>query len=73
MPQLTIDAKFAIGDRVTLAVDKAHVGLVYGIMIHPDGLTYHVTWSNLESKSHYDFELRADTDTEVGLHACKSG
>jgi hypothetical protein len=72
MPQLTITTAFSIGDRVTLAVDKAHVGLVDGIQICPhDCLTYHVAWSNLEGRSHYAFELKHDADVEVGLHACK--
>lgn len=70
--QITIDAAFNIGDRVTLAVDKSHVGLVDGIQICPDNcLTYHVAWNNLEGRSHYAMELRPDSETEVGLHVCK--
>ncbi len=52
------ETKFAIGDKVMFAIKQGiDNGIVTGISIRENGITYCVVWSNKSESWHYQFEI----------------
>ncbi len=60
-PSRIIPLSYDAGDVVfhRLATER-HRGLVTGIQIQPDGVSYWITWDDRHETRHYDCELSAE-------------
>ena len=51
---------FSLGQIVYHRIVANEAGIITGLLIRPTGITYGVTWSDMEEVFHYDIELSSE-------------
>jgi hypothetical protein len=66
-PQRTIHCAYALGDIVYYRLARERLpGLVTGIKLTPQGLSYLVSWPDHQEHQHYEMELSTEFVPDYG-------